>query len=133
MKRARGFSLVGAIFLIVVIALLAGFMVTIGALSRATPAAGAMGARAHYAAVSGIEWGAHQALAVAGAPVCFASPASFAAEFGFTLDVTCAATPVTEGTQTYVVFDIVATARRGSPTGGDYFSRTLSASVASAP
>ena len=117
-RLARGFTLVSAIFLIVVIALIAGFLVNIGSIQRTTSAFSLMGARAEFAARSGIEWGVHEVLANAVTPVCFASPTSFVIDAAFTVTLDCVATPVTEGATSYVVFDINATAVSVA-TGGD--------------
>lgn len=137
MKRQAGISLVTATFLIVIVAMLAAFMVSIGSVQRATSTLAVVGARAHYAAASGIEWGVHQVLANPAAPVCFASPTSFplsgAGAGNFNVTVNCAATPVTEGATSYVAFDLEAVAEFGTPGQEDYFSRRLAASVASVP
>jgi MSHA biogenesis protein MshP len=136
-ERQSGFSLVTAIFLIVIIALVAGFMVTIGSIQKTTSAFSIVGSRAQFAAVSAVEWAAHQVLNVGGGPACFASPTTFAVSGGasgnFNVTLTCTATPVTEGTANYSVFDIDAVAEFGTSGQEDYFSRSISASVTSAP
>ncbi len=133
--RQRGFSLVTAIFLIVVIALVAGFMVTIGSIQKTTSAFSIVGSRANFAALSAVEWGAHQVLNVGGGPACFASPTTFAvtAVGNFNVTLQCVETSVTEATTTYSVFDIDAIAEFGTSGQEDYFSRTISASITSAP
>ena len=55
-SRQKGFSLVAAIFLLIVLASLGAYMVTIGGTSRATSTAALQGARAYQAARSGIDW-----------------------------------------------------------------------------
>lgn len=135
--RQRGFSLVTAIFLIVVVALIAAFIVTIGSVQHATSAFSVVGARAHFAALSGVEWGAQQVLDNPGAPACFASPTTFTVSGGgsgnFALTLTCAQTSVAEGALSYEVFDLDVTAEFGVSGQEDYFSRTVSASISSAP
>ena len=143
MMRAgqRGFSLVTAIFLIVVIALLAGFMVTIGSIQKTTTAFSMVGSRANFAAVSAVEWGAHHVLNVGGGPTCFASPTTFTVSGGasgnFSVTLECVETSVTEGpaigSTTYSVFDIDVIAEFGTSGQEDYFSRSISASITSAP
>ena len=54
--RQRGFSLVTAIFILIVLAALGSYMVTIGGTNRATSSAALQGARAYQAARSGIDW-----------------------------------------------------------------------------
>ena len=56
LKRQHGFSLISAIFLLIVLAGLGAYMVTIGGTSRATSSAALQGARAYQAARSGIDW-----------------------------------------------------------------------------
>ena len=131
-RGQHGFSLIAAIFLVVIVALVAGFMVTIGGIAHSTPAFSVMGARTYFAAASGIEWGTQQVLANALAPSCFANPTTFVVESNFNVTLTCSATPVTEGTVSYVVFDLTATAEAGTRGQEDYFSRILAASVSSA-
>jgi MSHA biogenesis protein MshP len=136
--RSHGFSLVTAIFLIVIVALVAAFMVSIGSIQSATSAYAIVGARAQFAAVSGLEWGIHQVLSNPGAPSCFASPTSFTLSGGgaanFVVTLACAVTPtVTEGASQYVVFNIDVVAESGAPGSADYFSRRLSAAVSTAP
>ena len=135
--RQRGFSLMTAIFLIVVIALLAGFMVTIGSIQKTTTAFSMVGSRAKFAAVSAVEWGAHHVLNVGGGPTCFASPTLFTVSGGasgnFNVTLQCAETSVTEGPTTYSVFDIDVIAEFGTSGQEDYFSRSISASITSAP
>ncbi len=58
----RGFALVAAIFLIVVLASLGVFIVRISGVQQHTVNIALLGARAFEAAVAGMEWGAFQAL-----------------------------------------------------------------------
>ncbi|MEM7540251.1 MAG: hypothetical protein AAF384_01570 [Pseudomonadota bacterium] len=137
MKRfdqSRGFTLLGAVFLIVIVSLLAGFLVSIVGLQKTSTALSTLGARAHYAAISGLEWGVHQTLTTTS---CFTSPTTFSVggiggEFEVTL--TCVATAgVQEGALTYDVFDLDAIAEFGTAGNEDYVSRRLSASVTTSP
>lgn len=56
----HGFSLISAIFLLVVIAALATFSVTLSTTQQQSAALDALGARAYQAARAGAEWGAFQ-------------------------------------------------------------------------
>jgi MSHA biogenesis protein MshP len=60
LQRQGGFSLVTAIFLLVVIAALGAFAVTISTSQHQSDAMDIMGKRAYQAAKAGIEWGAFQ-------------------------------------------------------------------------
>jgi len=55
-RHQSGFSLISAIFLLIVLAALGAYMVTIGGTNRATSTAALQGARAYQAARSGIDW-----------------------------------------------------------------------------
>ncbi len=63
-KRAAsvGFVLPSAIFLLVILAALAAFMVMISTTQSATSAQDVQGARAYHAARAGLEWGLYQVL-----------------------------------------------------------------------
>jgi MSHA biogenesis protein MshP len=56
----KGFALVSAIFLLVVIAALGVFAVTISTTQQQSSAMDALGSRAYQAAKAGIEWGIYQ-------------------------------------------------------------------------
>lgn len=132
-RNAHGFSLVAAIFILVVLATLAAFMVTIGAVQRWTTVGAAQGARAYQAAHAGIEWGILQAVGTGGSG-CAAWPA-FTLD-GFSVTVNCTQTgPHTEGGVPYLVYSITSTAVSIGATLGnpDYFSRSLQVTVTSAP
>jgi MSHA biogenesis protein MshP len=129
-NRMRGVSLVAAIFVLVILAALGAFMVTIGEAERWTAVSAAQGARAYHAAQSGIESGIFQTI-VLGA----ACPAPFAVG-GFTVTVACTPTAYTEGGgPPFNVYVISSTAvSTGTALGSsDYFSRTLQVTVTNAP
>lgn len=95
--RARGISLITAIFLLVVMAGLAATMVRVYVAQQATSAMDFLGIQAYQAARSGLEWGIFQQLRVQPPSVaCFASPQSFALPEGglrnFTVTVRCVVT-----------------------------------------
>jgi len=109
-RKQRGFSIITAIFILVVLAALGGFMVTISGSQHMTAASAALGARAYYAARSGAEWGAGQALAAV--PSCAATTTVALPDYAeFTVVVTCAATVHTEITGSpYSVYQLTSTA-----------------------
>ncbi len=61
-RTQRGFAIVSAIFLLVVLAALGGFIATVSTNQQIGAALDVMGARAYQAARSGTEWGLYQAL-----------------------------------------------------------------------
>jgi MSHA biogenesis protein MshP len=58
----RGFAIVSAIFLLVVLAALGGFIATVSTTQHVGSAQDVQGDRVYYAARAGIEWGLFQAL-----------------------------------------------------------------------
>jgi MSHA biogenesis protein MshP len=139
----RGFSLVVAIFIIVVLALLGVAMVTIGTMERATAAAAAQGARAYHAARAGIEWGIFQTVAPAAlggplrdCPLAGAPSGDFSLAVtglnGFDVSVSCTQTLHQEHGAPFRVVFITSVATYGSFGSADYVSRTLQATVTDA-
>lgn len=109
MKRLHGFAILSAIFILVVLAALGAFIVSIASSQQLGSALDVQGARAYQAARAGIEWGAFRQLQAAS---CVAGPANFvpaaATLAGFTVSVTCIATADANGGPT--VFTVTATA-----------------------
>ncbi|MBU0752488.1 MAG: agglutinin biogenesis protein MshP [Gammaproteobacteria bacterium] len=69
--RARGFALISAIFILVVLSALAGFIATVSTTQHVGSALDVMSARAFQASRAGLQWGLFQALQPA--PSCVAS------------------------------------------------------------
>lgn len=145
MKFARkqdGISLITAIFLIVVLAALGAFLVTVSGLQQASSALDLQGSRAYQAARAGIEWGAFRALRngacdTASAATTFVPGSTLT---GFTVTVNCVSTSYSEVTaSTGFVYLITATACN-RPAGGqcpnnaapgpNYVERQLQATMA---
>ncbi len=116
LRRQRGFSLVTGIFLLVILAALGAFLVSVSGLFHFSATADLQGARAYQAARAGIEWGAFSTMtppAPALAPACFgATNITFASTTlsDFTTTVTCAAFPFTEAGVPVTSYQIIATA-----------------------
>lgn len=128
--RAAGFSLVSAIFLMVVLAILGVSLVSLSAVQHATAAQQLQTVRANYAARAGVEWAARQAAAGACAGTTFTPGGTLTA---FTVTVAC--TPSTHdlggGTQLYYLVDVTAQAGAyGSP---DFVARRVQAKVLGGP
>jgi len=131
--RQRGVGLVGALFVVVVVALLAAFMVTIGTTQRQVSTLSLLGARAFFAAEAGMQRAVHSVLAndacLAIAPFTLGGAAA-----DFEVEITCSASPaISEGSETYTVFALTATASMGAAGTGDFVSRTLQATITGAP
>ena len=132
--RQGGFTLVGTVFIITVLAALAAFLVTITGTQQSAALYSLQGARAYAAAQSGIEWGARQA--VVDLHACPPSPTTITPALGapgnFTITVTCAATSVTEGANTYNVYNLTSKATSGSASTSDLVNREIRASTTDA-
>ena len=119
LKRIRGFAIVSAIFILVVLAALGAFIVNISTSQQIGSAIDVQGVRAYQAARAGIEWGLYQVQSTAAynfgytsinpnTRACPASPTSFGPAAttltGFTVTVTCsAATDASAGPTIYSI------------------------------
>jgi len=125
--RGAGFSVVAAVFLLVVLALLGAVIVSVTGLQQSGHQLDILGARAYQAARAGVEWMAFQVLdpnnnlagvgGTANLAPCPAlpSPPNLAGGLAgslssFTVTLSCAATNTTEGTRNVAVYEITATA-----------------------
>ena len=135
MTRARskqgGFSLISAIFLLVVLAGLGVYAVRLNTLQQQTVTAGLRAAQAFEAARTGAAWGAYRAL---NAGVCASSTLNLTegASAGFRIAVQCSERTHTEGTATIRVFVFDVRAEAGVYGGPDYVSRRLQTKVTDA-
>ena len=139
-KIQRGFSLVSAIFLLVVIATLGTFAVTLSTTQHQSAAMDVMGSRAYQAARAGIEWQAYYVVnsasnAASAVPQCGAN--SLGTLLGtlspFAVTVNCSAASHPEGTDAlgatnYIwIYDVSAVAVTvGSPGDPNYIERVIS-------
>ena len=122
--RQNGFTLVSALFLLVVVAGLALSLSRVMVGASVSTSREILATRAYYAARSGLDYAV--AAIVAGA----ACPVDPPAIEGFAVSIdSCSITPVLEGTRNYNVFDLRVTARAGSKSGSSLVRRTLYASV----
>lgn len=132
MNRVQsGFSLITAIFLLVVVAALVAYMTNIRVVQQTTLVYGVQGARATQAARSGVEWGIYQSIvngSCAGS-TSFTDPV-FA---GFNIEVQCGQTTHIEGTTPIDTFQLTAIARSGSYGSLDYVQRRIQATVSQDP
>ena len=116
----RGFSIITGVFLMVVLALLGAYMLSVTGMQQSSSQLDIQGARAYQAARAGVDWGAWQvldpnnAIGTPALPTCPASPTNLSALSGslsaFTVTVTCTATSTTEGNRNVGAYLIVATA-----------------------
>jgi len=148
-RGQHGFTIVTAIFLLVVLAMLGAFMLSVSGLQQSSSVLDVQGVRAYQAARAGVEWGAWQVLDPNNAigspalPTCPASPTQLTLAGSlspFTVTVTCSATSTTEGNRNVATYLIVATAcnqpsgtpascPNATPSGG-YLERQVQATLA---
>ena len=144
-RLQRGFNIVTAIFLIVVLAMLGVFIVSVSGLQQTGARLDLQGVRGYQAARAGIEWAAFMVLDPNNAlnpatctalPACPAAISATLPALGgslspFTVTVTCTAlgTPATEGNRQIQVYAIVSTAVTGTVGTTGYINRELQATL----
>lgn len=143
-SRERGFSLITAIFLIVVLAALGAYMVIFTGLQQTTVQADVLGVRAYYAARAGTEWAIYRALdpdnTIAPGATPAPCPGGTINTMGgtlspFTVVINCTPSDATEAGNTIRVYAITATACNNatcpslSPPSG-YVERQIAVTIA---
>lgn len=133
-KIQQGFSIVSAIFLLVVLSFLGVAMTTFSTTQHQSAAMDVMGSRAYQAARAGIEWAAYNvAQSPASSPAAWAGCAAGAgvavagdlAPFS-PVTVNCAAASQVEGASTIWIYDVSAVAQTGGVPGDqDYVERVI--------
>jgi MSHA biogenesis protein MshP len=128
--RAAGFALVPTLFLIVVVAALSAVALKVGIGQEQTVSMALQQARALAAARAGIDWGAYTALngTCAGTTLNLTEGALA----GFTVVVTCTATPYTDGSNNYQSYSISAAATLGSYGTSGFVQRVVRATFTNA-
>lgn len=119
-----GFAAISAVFLLVVLAALGAYMLTLSNTQHITSAQDLQGSRAYWAARAGLEWGAASAV-----NQCPSSPASFALN-GLNVQVTCSMSTYQDGAQSTRVLSFESQASNGAAVGTPgYVERSLSATL----
>jgi len=141
-RTSDGFVLPSAIFLLVILAVLAAFLVRISTTQSITSAQDVQGVRAYHAARAGIEWGLYQVLDPGNAtvvapaaptwpnmPACPAA-AALAIE-GFAVAVSCASSDYSEAglNRRIRVFSLVSTASLGAAATAGRVEREVAVTV----
>ncbi|MHB1334012.1 MAG: hypothetical protein ACYCY1_15585 [Sulfuriferula sp.] len=128
-QAQRGFAIVAAIFLLVVLSALGAFMLTFSSVQHITSAQDVQGTRAYQAARTGIEWGAYQVLISSNCPSSTTLTAG-GTQAGFSILVQCNAFPsTTEGGNTVNMYQIISTASQGTLGSATYVERQLQATL----
>lgn len=129
-RENRGFALVPALFLLVVLGALAVIGLRIGIGQQHAVAMGLMQTRALLAAKAGIEWGAYRALN--GGCVSATLTLTEASFNGFSVVVTCTSSTFVNGPTTNNAYTLTATATSGAYGNPDYVHRAVSSTLTDA-
>ncbi len=138
-KFQQGFSIVSAIFLLVVLAFLGVAMVSFSTTQQQSQSLDVMGSRAYQAARAGIEWAAYnivQTPSNAAAAWALCGPGNAVVVAGdlapfSPVTVNCSAASSVEGGITVWIYDVSAVAATGGAPGDqNYVERDVSARLA---
>jgi MSHA biogenesis protein MshP len=133
--KQRGFAVVAALFLLVVLAALGGFMLTISNTAQLTSAQDVQGSRAYWAARGGLEWAIAGVKATAPVSPAVAPPATCPTATaptmldGFAMVVTCSVQVYSEADASVRMFRLtsVATSADASVGSVGFVERSVSA------
>jgi len=128
----RGFALVPALFLIVVLAALGAAAIRIGSGEQQTVTMAMQQGRALAAARAGIEWGAYQALKASSCAASTTLNLSEAALAGFTVVVTCSTAIDASGPVPKNSYVLVANSSSGTYGQPGYVHRVVSSTFTDA-
>jgi MSHA biogenesis protein MshP len=129
MNQQKGITLIGAIFVVVIVSLLGIYLVKITGSQRQTVVMNLQSARAYYAANAGIEWGIAR---LVNAGSCIANSSLSSKINGFSVSVECDelnSGGYNEAGTTINIYQITATSEYGVYGNNNYASRTLSTIV----
>ena len=129
-KQNSGFSLITAIFLLVILASLGAFIVTVAGVQQTSSALDVQGSRAYHAARSGIDWGTYQVLINSSCTPTTTLTGMGGTLSGFTTTVVCSSSTQVEGGVTVQVYQITSTATQGTAGTIDRVERQLQATLA---
>lgn len=123
-RRQRGIALLSVIFVMLVLAMMAAYLAEAISGRHVAATLDALQRQADHAAQAGVEWARDRAL-VAGA--CANTQLAYG---DLTVDVTCATQQVNENGTLYAIFDVTATAWRGTYGDTEFVRRTRRARLA---
>jgi MSHA biogenesis protein MshP len=126
--KQNGFSLVAAIFILVVLALLGSYMVRLAGTQRTTTLYAIQGARAYQAARAGLEWAGAKINADSNCGAVNGTSLTFPGIDNFAVTLSCSSQPYTEVNPMDVYF-VTSTSEYGTFTQPDYVHRKLEVSL----
>ena len=134
MRRAqKGFTLIAAIFLLVVVAGLVVYVTNITAVQHTSLVYGVQGARAYQAARSGLEWGISQSFTLSACPATATFPVPVSNTTSMSVTVSCTETSHIEGSTAIQSYRLTSIASSGTYGSLDYVQRRIQATVSLDP
>jgi MSHA biogenesis protein MshP len=131
MKIQHGFTLVSAIFILLVFGLLGGYMLRTSAIQLDTTNYALQGARAYLVAKAGADWAIANIVNYGG--TCTQVNAQTAMNFtginGFTVGLSCTSQTYSEGAVSGTIYTITALSQYDSYSAGDYTARQVTVTV----
>jgi MSHA biogenesis protein MshP len=127
-EQQRGFALVPALFLIIVLSALGAVAVRLGSTQSQTVNLSLLSSRALAAANTGVEWAAANGTCPASTTLNLTQGGLA----GFTVTVTCATTPHVEAGSPVKIFVVDSVAASGTYGNPDYVSRRVRARLTDA-
>ncbi|WP_262967011.1 hypothetical protein [Methylobacter psychrophilus] len=129
-SKQRGFTIVMAIFILVVLGLLGSYMVRLSGVQLATSSYALQSTKAYQAARAGLGWAAAKISTGGGCVDVNAQTALTLPDLpGFTVNLTCTLASYKEGGDNPSIYMINAHSEFGAYGGADYVSRELGVSI----
>ncbi|NOS74724.1 MAG: pilus assembly protein MshP [Methyloglobulus sp.] len=129
-KRQQGFSIVMAIFILVVLGLLGGYMVRMSGVQHATSNYALQGARAYQTAKAGLGWATAKINTGSNcANITAQATLTLSGLTGFTVSLGCTSASYQEGSDTPIIYQLNAHSEYGAYGSADYVSRELEVSI----
>jgi MSHA biogenesis protein MshP len=130
MRRQTGFSLVFAIFFLVVVGLLGSYMVFISGVQKETVNFAILNARAYQAARAGIEW---SIATITNGGTCTQvianNPMNFTGLSTFPVTLSCSSSAYSEGGNSGYIYAISSLSQYDTYTANDYIARQINISI----
>jgi len=131
-SEQQGFAAMAALFLVVVLAALGGFMLTFSNAQHASSAQDVQGSRAYWAATAGLEWGLGSV--ASGSVTCPSPPSILSKQLvigAFSVGIGCTSRPYTEASSTHAIYQITSVASLSGAVVGSlsYVERSVSAVI----
>lgn len=128
MNKQRGITLIGAIFVLIIVSLLGQYLVSISNVQRQTSLLSLQSARAYQAASATLEWGVASIIASNNCPAT--TPSSFNQISRFSLSLNCSKLgDYDENNVMHSVFLLNSRSQYGNYGSSGYVSRTLEVTV----